>query len=46
MTFALIFAAFSMGLLGSPHCLGMCGGIVAAFGISMKKIPRLPSELY
>lgn len=36
MTFALIFAAFSMGLLGSPHCLGMCGGIVAAFGISMK----------
>ena len=25
-----------MGLLGSPHCLGMCGGIVAAFGISMK----------
>lgn len=36
MTAALIFAAFSMGLLGSPHCLGMCGGIVAAFGLSMK----------
>lgn len=25
-----------MGLLGSPHCLGMCGGIVSAFGISMQ----------
>ncbi|OOS23398.1 sulfite exporter TauE/SafE family protein [Moraxella pluranimalium] len=36
MTFALIFAALSMGLLGSPHCLGMCGGIVAAFSLSMK----------
>ncbi|SIR71959.1 hypothetical protein SAMN02745664_10165 [Moraxella cuniculi DSM 21768] len=37
MTIALIFAAFSMGLLGSPHCLGMCGGIVAAFGVAMKE---------
>lgn len=36
MTLALIFAALSMGLLGSPHCLGMCGGIVAAFGLSMQ----------
>ncbi|MFB6348967.1 sulfite exporter TauE/SafE family protein [Moraxella sp. ZJ142] len=39
MTTALIFAALSMGLLGSPHCLGMCGGIVAAFGISMQGSP-------
>lgn len=36
MTAVLIFAALSMGFLGSPHCLGMCGGIVAAFGLSMQ----------
>jgi sulfite exporter TauE/SafE len=24
----LLFTAFSLGLLGSPHCAGMCGGIV------------------
>lgn len=38
MTTAMIFAALSMGLFGSPHCLGMCGGIVAAFGISMQNL--------
>ncbi len=32
----LLVAAFAMGFLGSPHCLGMCGGIVSAFGISMQ----------
>lgn len=38
MSFVLLFAtAFSMGLLGSPHCLGMCGGIVTAFGMSMQQ---------
>jgi sulfite exporter TauE/SafE len=26
--------AFSTGLLGSGHCLGMCGGIVAAFSLA------------
>lgn len=36
MTIALLFSAFLMGLLGSPHCLGMCGGILSAFGISMQ----------
>lgn len=35
MSYALLVAAFSMGLLGSPHCLGMCGGIVTAFSMSM-----------
>lgn len=31
----LFFALFMMGLLGSPHCLGMCGGIVSAFSLAM-----------
>ena len=38
MTWALFLAAFSMGLFGSPHCLGMCGGIVTAFGLSMQGV--------
>lgn len=38
MNTALLIAGFSMGLLGSPHCLGMCGGIVSAFGISMRSV--------
>ena len=38
MTMALLAAALLMGFFGSPHCLGMCGGIVAAFGLSMKDI--------
>lgn len=36
MTIALLIAAFMMGFLGSPHCLGMCGGIVAAFNLSLQ----------
>lgn len=40
MTGALFFSAFLMGLLGSPHCLGMCGGIVSAFGISMQGLSK------
>ena len=38
MTTALLVAAFLMGFLGSPHCLGMCGGVVAAFSLSMKDV--------
>ena len=38
MTWALFLAEFSMGLFGSPHCLGMCGGIVTAFGLSMQHV--------
>ena len=38
MTWALLLAAFSMGFFGSPHCLGMCGGIVTAFGLSMQHV--------
>ncbi len=29
-----IFLAFTAGLVGSVHCLGMCGGIVAALSMS------------
>lgn len=38
MTMALLVAALLMGFFGSPHCLGMCGGLVTAFGLSMKDI--------
>ncbi len=38
MNGALLLAGLSMGFLGSPHCLGMCGGIVSAFGISMQGV--------
>lgn len=34
MTSAILIAAALMGLLGSPHCLGMCGGIVTALSVS------------
>lgn len=32
-----LFAALMMGLAGSLHCLGMCGGIVTAFSGSIKE---------
>lgn len=38
MTTALLIAALLMGFFGSPHCLGMCGGLVAAFSLSMKDV--------
>lgn len=38
MTTALLVAALFMGFFGSPHCLGMCGGLVAAFSLSMKDV--------
>lgn len=37
---ALLISAFLMGFLGSPHCLGMCGGIVSAFGMSMPDVKQ------
>ena len=30
MDFLSLLTAFSLGLLGSAHCLGMCGGIIGA----------------
>lgn len=34
MNSTILIAAGLMGLLGSPHCLGMCGGIVTALSFS------------
>lgn len=34
------FALFLAGLLGGGHCAGMCGGIVAAFGLQLPNGPR------
>ncbi|MGA9572326.1 MAG: sulfite exporter TauE/SafE family protein [Lysobacterales bacterium] len=31
--FSALFTAFFVGLLGSGHCFGMCGGIAAGLGI-------------
>ncbi len=35
----LLLAAFTMGLVGSTHCIGMCGGIIGALslGVSAKR---------
>lgn len=38
MSIVLLAPALLMGFLGSPHYMGMCGGIVAAFGISIKDL--------
>lgn len=38
MTTALFLMALGMGFFGSPHCLGMCGGVVTAFGLSMQSL--------
>jgi len=34
------YLAFTTGLLGSGHCIGMCGGLVAAFSLSMARTGR------
>ena len=31
MDFAPLLVAFSLGILGGIHCIGMCGGIIGAF---------------
>ena len=38
MSAAALFSMFLVGLLGSTHCLGMCGGIVTALTV------RLPGD--
>ncbi len=32
-----LFASFTVGLLGSLHCVGMCGPIVLAYSLSLKQ---------
>jgi sulfite exporter TauE/SafE len=34
-----LLSAFMIGLLGSPHCIGMCGGIVGAFSAAGGRRP-------
>ena len=48
MPLELIFAsALVIGLLGSTHCLGMCGGIVAALNLGAGAEPlRQPKSLF
>jgi len=38
--FALVSAMFALGLATGLHCLGMCGGIVAAFGTRRVEVLR------
>jgi len=35
-----LFAAFTVGLLGSTHCIGMCGGIVGALTMGLPETTR------
>mgnify|MGYP000409793071 CR=1 FL=1 len=36
-----LITAFMLGLLGSSHCLGMCGGISAALGMSNQSTTKV-----
>ena len=38
--FGLMIAALLMGAMGSPHCLGMCSGLVFAFEQGIKNSAR------
>jgi sulfite exporter TauE/SafE len=42
MTDLNLFPVFMIGLLGSVHCVGMCGGIVGAFSLASKPARRFP----
>ena len=37
--YSLLLTAFGMGLLGSTHCLGMCGGIAGALSLQTAHAP-------
>jgi sulfite exporter TauE/SafE len=38
----LLFPIFMIGLLGSVHCIGMCGGIVGAFSVATAPARKFP----
>jgi sulfite exporter TauE/SafE len=42
----LLLAAFVTGLLGSTHCIGMCGGISAALSFSLPETARTGIRLF
>ncbi|OED40815.1 cytochrome biogenesis protein [Endozoicomonas sp. (ex Bugula neritina AB1)] len=43
MELSTLISAFTIGLLGSAHCIGMCGGITSALSLSLKG--RNPSHV-
>jgi sulfite exporter TauE/SafE len=42
MTGLSLLPIFMIGLLGSVHCVGMCGGIVSAFSVASASTRRFP----
>ncbi len=40
-----LLAAFMIGLLGSPHCVGMCGGITGSLAMGLDAPLRQPRRL-
>ncbi len=38
----ILISAFLLGLMGSVHCLGMCGGLASALGLSSQNARRIP----
>lgn len=42
---SITLTALGLGFFGSPHCLGMCGGIVMAFGLSMQTVSPTKKRL-
>lgn len=42
---AILIALLAMGLLGSTHCVGMCGGITTALGMAVRGEQRLALTL-
>jgi len=42
--YLLLITAFSLGLLGSPHCAGMCGGIVGVLHTGVADVADNKSE--
>lgn len=43
---ALLLAAWATGLLGGTHCVGMCGGISAAFSFALPAEKRRGAPLF
>ncbi len=42
----MLLSAFTAGLFGSLHCVGMCGGIASALGMSLKQTAGSSKPLY
>ncbi|MFZ5562284.1 MAG: sulfite exporter TauE/SafE family protein [Pseudomonadota bacterium] len=43
---ALLLTAWATGLLGSTHCVGMCGGVSAAFSFALPEAKRRGAPLF